>query len=235
VSELLGFFIDVFSVIVGFWPVMFLAALQGIPNRKRKQKFWQWIGKIFRNLAITWILFALMWLGILFFGKQPVFLISEPQNSLLFWGIGGIVLFLWVLSLGFAWLKRRIEFEKMREMGAIQELSPDAFEELVAETFRRLGHHVKVVGTSGDHGVDVRVRASNGEKWVVQCKRYKGTVGEPTVRDLYGTMLHEKAQRASIVTSGRFSRQAVVWAEGKPIDLYDGEAFLRILRKLQTK
>jgi len=235
VSDLLSFFIDVFSVIVGFWPVMFLAALQGLPNRKRKQKFWQWIGKIFRNLSIIWILFALMWVAVFLSGKQPVFLISEPQNSLLFWGLGGIILFLWALSLGFGWLKRRMEFEKMRELGAMQELPPDGFEELVAEAFRRLGHRAKVVGTSGDHGVDVRIRASNGEKWVVQCKRYKGTVGEPTVRDLYGTMLHEKADRASIVTSGRFSRQAVAWAEDKPIDLYDGEAFLQVLRKLQTK
>lgn len=80
--------------------------------------------------------------------------------------------------------------------------------------------------------MDVRVRAKNGEKWIVQCKRYRGSVGEPYVRDLYGTMLHEKAQRASIITSGKFSRQALAWAEGKPIDLYDGEKLLKILRRL---
>lgn len=232
-SDQLDFFVNVASFIVGFWPVMFLAALQGIPKRKRKQKFWQWIGKVFRNLTITWVLFALMWLAVFFSGSKPISLISEPQNSLLFWGIGGIVISLWTLSFGFGWLKRRWEFEKTRELSALQSLSPDDFEELVAETFRRLGHRVKVVGARGDHGVDVRVRASNGEKWVVQCKRYKGTVGEPTVRDLYGTMLHEKADRASVVTSGRFSRQAQTWAEGKPIDLYDGESFLKVLRKLQ--
>ena len=160
-------------------------------------------------------------------------MIPEPLNSQLFWGIGSIVIFIWVFSIFFDWLKRRQDFEKLRELNEIQALSPDEFEELAAESFRRLGHHVKVVGATGDHGVDLRIRAGNGEKWIVQCKRYKGSVGEPVVRDLYGTMLHEKADRASVITSGRFTRQAVEWAKGKPIDLYDGETFLKILRKLQ--
>lgn len=149
-SEKLGFYVDIVSIVVGFWPVMFLAVLQAIPNRKRKQMLWQWIGKIFRNLTKTLLLFALMWFVVLLFGEQPVFFIPEPQNSLLFWSLGGIVIFFWTLSLGFYWLKRSSEFE-----------------ELVAESFRRLEHKFKVVGNSGDHCVDIRVRASNGEKWVV--------------------------------------------------------------------
>jgi restriction system protein len=176
-----------------------------------------------------------MWLTLKFMGGTPFPLLNEPANSQVFWGIGTIILFIWVISLGFDWLKRRRDFEKVRELNALQSISPEEFEELVAETFRRQGHHAKVAGQTGDHGIDVRVRALNGEKWVVQCKRYKGTVGEPIVRDLYGTMLHEKAHRAPIVTSGIFSRQALTWAEDKPIDLYDGEAFLKILSRLQSR
>jgi len=234
-SGLPDFFILIASILVGFWPFMFVAALQGILNRKRRQKFLQWMGYMFRNIVVFWIILAAMWLGLLFFGREPFFLISEPLNSQLFWGVGTVIISIWLIIIYFASLKRRRDFEKVREINALQALSPGEFEELVTETFRRQGHRAKIAGKTGDHGVDVRVSAGNGEKWVVQCKRYKGSVGEPVVRDLYGTLLHEKAHRASIVTSGRFSRQAMAWAEGKPIDLYDREMFLEILHKLQKK
>ena len=90
------------------------------------------------------------------------------------------------------------------------------------------------MGGNGDHGVDVLVQTDEGEKWVVQCKRYSGSVGEPVVRDLYGTLLHEEAQRAYLITTGGLTRQAVDWAAGKPIVLYDGEGLVRLIRRTKT-
>ncbi len=56
----------------------------------------------------------------------------------------------------------------------------------------------------------------------MQCKRYRGTVGAPIVRDLYGTMVHHGAGYAYLVTNSTFSEEARIWAAGKPIELIDG-------------
>jgi restriction system protein len=61
-------------------------------------------------------------------------------------------------------------------------------------------------------------------------------VGEPVVRDFYGVVLHEKADKGIIIiTSGKFSRPAQEWAKGKPIALYDGEKFVQLWRRAQAK
>jgi restriction endonuclease Mrr len=54
--------------------------------------------------------------------------------------------------------------------------------------------------------------------------------GEPVVRDLYGTMLHEEAQGAYLMTTGTFTKQAQAWAAEKPIILYDGQALIELIQ-----
>lgn len=70
---------------------------------------------------------------------------------------------------------------------------------------------------------------------MVQCKRWKGKVGEPVVRDFFGAMQHENAAEGAIITTGTFTPQARQWAKGKPIRLYDGDEFLKVLHKAQGK
>jgi restriction system protein len=53
-------------------------------------------------------------------------------------------------------------------------------------------------------------------------------VGERFVRDLYGTMRHEDADRAYLVTTGHFTAPALAWAKGKPIELWDGSDLGRL-------
>jgi hypothetical protein len=98
---------------------------------------------------------------------------------------------------------------------------------------RAAGHKARRTGAIGDHGVEVIVQAKNGEKWLIQCKRWRGAVGEPVVRDLYGVLHHEKADRAAIITTGQFTESAQEWAKGKPIALYDGDQFLRSWKRIR--
>src|SRR5690606_14163630 len=55
----------------------------------------------------------------------------------------------------------------------------------------------------------------------------------PVLRDLYGTMIHSGADRAALVTSGKFSRAAQTWAQGKPLDLVDGEKLMTWMQQNQ--
>ncbi|MFZ1040042.1 MAG: restriction endonuclease [Anaerolineales bacterium] len=138
-------------------------------------------------------------------------------NSILFF-VAGIVLFGWSY------------FQKAREKRFLHktadsaqtaqdllDISPAQFEKMVVELYEIRCYSAKLTGTTGDHGVDVVVQTPKGEKWIIQCKKWRGSVGEPVVREFFGTMHHEKADRGLLVTTGRFTRQAHEWAKGKPL------------------
>ena len=112
-----------------------------------------------------------------------------------------------------------------------QQLSPSDFEAYVAyRLFARQGYRVENTRDTKDGGVDVAVYDRVGQLAVVQCKRYRGTVGEATVRDLYGTMIHAGAVRSYLITTGRISREAREWAVGKSMGLIDGARLAELAR-----
>ena len=106
---------------------------------------------------------------------------------------------------------------------------------MVAELYRAMGHQARRTGMIGDHGVDVVVKAKNGEKWVVQCKRWRTPAGESIVRDFYGMMQHEKAAQGAIIATSGFSQAAIEWAKGKPLYLYNSNDFLRLWNKVKKQ
>jgi restriction system protein len=113
------------------------------------------------------------------------------------------------------------------------DLTPAQFEEYVAQRiFARQGYTVRNTPDTGDGGVDVLLTDRNGRIAVVQCKRYRSTVGEEIVRDLYGTMMHSGADRAFLVTTSAISPAAWRWAAGKPIELIDGARLVQLGRAM---
>lgn len=108
-----------------------------------------------------------------------------------------------------------------KRLDELKAMTPVEFEEWVAARFKDLGYKVKTTALSGDHGVDLVAHREN-EKVVVQCKRYRDyTIGEPVMRDLYGTMQHESATRAYLVTTSFLTPAALSWSRGKPIEIWD--------------
>ncbi len=114
---------------------------------------------------------------------------------------------------------------------AMYQLDPSAFEEYVAQRiFARQGYRVLNTPDTKDGGIDILITDDYGQQAIVQCKRYKGTVGSATVRELYGTMIHAGAARAYIATTAEISSDARRWAEGKPIILLDGARLEQLSR-----
>lgn len=128
----------------------------------------------------------------------------------------------------------REKFQRVTRLEQMQKMDPVKFEWFVGWVYEQRGYTVHTTVTSGDEGIDLELWRS-GKKVVVQCKRYKGTVGQPTVRDMYGTMHHSGARAAHVVTTGKFSRQAETWAAGKPIILIDGNDLVALLNKMRRK
>ena len=124
----------------------------------------------------------------------------------------------------------RQKFDRVTRLKQVQNMNPIEFEQYVGYLYQKEGYRVAMTVTSGDEGVDLYLRRGLSTA-VVQCKRYSGTVGQPTVRDLYGAMVHNKARRAVLVTTGAVSRPAETWAKGKPIELIDGHELMSWARR----
>ncbi len=208
-----------FSAIFGFWPLYLLNAF----SRR---------GNIFRKLLVVWGFWAVVRIVLAIAHTSPVvWFIPEPLSTWLFFLSGAVVGGAWGIS---SLWQRRTFFQKAQRISVddLLEMSPREFEEMVAALYQAMGHRAKRVGQRGDHGVDVLVKAKNGEKWIVQCKRWRKPVGEAIVRDFYGTLQHEKADQGAIIATKGFTQAAKTWAKGKPIKLYSGEDFLRAWRRV---
>src|SRR6266851_1753600 len=74
-----------------------------------------------------------------------------------------------------------------------------------------------------------------GGKVVIQAKRYRHTVGVSAVRDLFGTMMNEGANKGILVTTSGYGPDAYEFAKDKPIELVDGGGLLYLLEQVGTK
>jgi restriction system protein len=112
------------------------------------------------------------------------------------------------------------------------------FEHLIRELFEKefgqAGAEVKVTQASRDRGVDAIAFDPDplrGGKFVIQAKRYTNTVDVSAVRDLYGTVVNEGANRGILVTTSNYGRDAYEFAKDKPITLINGANLLHLLDK----
>jgi len=118
-----------------------------------------------------------------------------------------------------------------RTVGFLQTLDPYTFQRLTWKVFERLGYEVEETPVGRDGGADGILHRA-GTRCVLQCKRYRGDVGEPVLRDLFGTVHHLGAQSGVLVTTGNISVPARLFAEGKPLSLVDGKELLRLIESV---
>jgi restriction system protein len=118
---------------------------------------------------------------------------------------------------------------KLKQLGT---LTPEGFEEFVAELFEALGYEVERVGGSGDEGADLRVRR-RGLLAIVQCKYSRGTgvVGSPELQKFLGTIHHTSSHKGFFVTTRTFSLAAEKFVAEHPIELIDGPRLVELVQE----
>jgi restriction system protein len=117
----------------------------------------------------------------------------------------------------------------------LMDLNPYEFEQLVANLFSGMGLDSRLTRSHRDGGVDCIAydrRPVLGGKVVIQAKRYRHTVGVSAVRDLYGTMMNEGANKGILVTTSGYGPDAFDFAKDKPIELIDGGGLLFLLQEI---
>jgi restriction system protein len=120
----------------------------------------------------------------------------------------------------------------------LAEMDWEDFEQLIRDVFEKEfsadGGEVKITRASRDHGVDAVAFDPDpirGGKIVIQAKRYTDTVSVSAVRDLYGTILNEGANKGILVTTADYGPDSYEFAKGKPITLLNGSELLYLLQK----
>lgn len=206
------------------------ATLSPAKPPERAQGFGKMVMRGLTAVYVLWLAYRLM--------VQPAWLAQLPEMlrelQTLAELAGGLTL---VLVWGALWWRSQANPTPPEHVPALlvddlYALSPREFEQYVAKLFRRRGYRVKVRGRSGDLGVDLEVVNRVGRKAVVQCKRYTNTVGPDIVRELFGTMIHERAVHGFLVTTADISDSARDWARGKPMTLIAGDRLVEIAAAL---
>jgi hypothetical protein len=93
------------------------------------------------------------------------------------------------------------------------------FEIEVTKILMSKKYNVKHTGSSfGDKGIDLLLKLDD-KTIIIQCKAYKNYISAGIVRELYGTLIHEKADEAWLVVTSGFYSGAKDFACNKPIRL----------------
>ncbi len=202
------------------------SVIEDIFDMLRKAPWWMGVSAA----ALFWIL------GLIFVGgpaKDPIQSAIRPLFKLMFNGLAIVCLVAAAVS-AIQSLFRRKMLDRQTGTDSLRSLSWREFEQLVGEAFRRQGYDVEETGGGGaDGGIDLVLRG-HGETVLVQCKQWRERqVGVDKVRELFGVVTAEGANRGILVTSGNYTNDAQSFKVGKPLTLVDGPALAQLVRDVQ--
>ncbi len=124
---------------------------------------------------------------------------------------------------------KRFLLSRATGLEAIRLMSWSDFELLVGEAYRQQGYSVRESGGhQADGGIDLELVRGN-ERVIVQCKHWLNRqVPVQRVRELLGVVTAEGADRGILVATSGFTRDALEFAAGRPLQLLDGEALVKL-------
>ncbi len=108
---------------------------------------------------------------------------------------------LWYIS------HRRRERQKALNISEIDIMIGVQFEQYVGEILRSQGYHIAFTKTSGDFGSDI-IAQKDGIKYVMQLKRYHGSVGIEVVQQAVASKAYYHAHTCMVITNSYFTEAA---------------------------
>ncbi|GLQ90255.1 restriction endonuclease [Dyella flagellata] len=129
---------------------------------------------------------------------------------------------------------RRHLLETQTGLDSLRTMTWREFEMVVGEAFRRQGYVISEMGLGGaDGGIDLILR-KDGQVILAQCKQWKTQrVDVKVVREMFGLLVDHGAAAVKIVAIGEYTADARRFAEGKSIELINGETLLAMIRGRQ--
>lgn len=126
----------------------------------------------------------------------------------------------------------RIHQLKKTSANELLNLTPNEFEEVVADLFRKLGYNVIQTSYSNDGGKDA-IAWKSGKKYLIECKRYDRSkkIGRPMLQKFHAAMIEENAHKGFFVTTAFFTTTAYEYARKFKIELIHGNKLVDLMRQ----
>lgn len=127
-----------------------------------------------------------------------------------------------ILNKSYKYIKKINKAKKYLSSGIdiVDNLKGIEFEEFLLAHFENLGYKVKLTPVTNDYGADLILK-KDGEKIVVQAKRYSKKVGIEAVQQIIGAKEYYKATKGMVITNNYFTPNAVNLASSSNIELWD--------------
>jgi hypothetical protein len=110
-------------------------------------------------------------------------------------------------------------------------MSGHDFEGLVYILIKKMGFIAEQTRQTADGGIDIFAYSKApiiSGKYIIQCKRKNAAISESIVRDLYGVVTAQRANKGVIITNSTFSSASKAFAEDKPIELINGDKLVQL-------
>ncbi len=104
-------------------------------------------------------------------------------------------------------IKEAERLKKEYQHGYRDDMTGYEYETYCADLFNYCGWKAETTPKSGDFGADV-IATKGNIKIVVQCKKWKGSVGFDAVKEVFTAKTINKADYAIVITNSRFSKAA---------------------------
>jgi restriction system protein len=126
--------------------------------------------------------------------------------------------------------------EKIRRAGMdeIDLMSGIEFEKYLQLLLRDKGYTNVRLTQSYDLGIDI-IAEKDGDIWGIQAKRYKGSVGLDSVRQVVTALRHYKCTRAMVITNSYFTKNAQTIAGSIDCLLIDRAALINMILEKQRR
>lgn len=110
----------------------------------------------------------------------------------------------------------------------IDKMTGIEFEEFLKAHFEEIGYKAKMTPTTNDYGADL-ILNKDGEKIVVQAKRWNDKVGNTAVQEIVSAKGYYKADRAMVITNSYYTNNAYELAKANNVELWDRNNLIKNL------
>lgn len=135
-----------------------------------------------------------------------------------------------IIERNFLRIRKNLALELLSK---VKEINPSSFEHLVLDLLVKMGYGGaikdagKVVGRSGDEGIDVIIKEDKLGLGIIyiQAKKWDGVVGRPEIQKFVGALAGQGAKKGVFITTSRFTKEAINYQPKNEtkIVLIDGE------------
>ena len=102
------------------------------------------------------------------------------------------------------------------------------FENLLYRLFGAMGYAIQKTGKTGDQGGDL-IANLNGQRIVIQAKRYTSTVGNAAVQEAVAAQKFYDCNNVMVVTNSSFTKEAIELAKVNNVELIGGAKLSELL------